>query len=536
MNTNFPVKKKHVTHHRALVLLSLSRCLLKTELCFYALGGMKVMGITSLGIGAGLDTASMLQKMKESEQTRLNPYTNKQKSCKGKISAWGKISSLLSSLRKSVTSLSDDAFNTLTVSSNKAFTAKAGKGAQADVHDITVEQLAQAHKLRTKAQNSADSALGTPLGGKRTVTITQKDGSITKVELEDDETSLNQIAKAINKQKGDVSASVQRTDNGYQLVLSSKKTGTDGEISVKVNGDTALGAILDTSSGGQHIDDAGNIVAGDPGRNDNMVAVADAKNAKLRVDGSEYTRSSNNITDILDGITLKLDKVSEKDDKGNFKSEELTLTADTSAIKTNLKEFVKQYNALLSATTDASKYVKNESSNSSSETVATPNSKNGALMGDSMLRGLVSEVRSSVNGVYGDADYSSLADLGIKIDSATGQMTLDESKLDKAIADKPEQIANMFTGRDDRDGLAKVMGAIITYYIGDDKDNKGGIIKTATDNLDYQLKNIQLQIDKTQKLIDAQVERYRLQFQNLDKAMSKLNSAGSQLTALLSSL
>lgn len=498
------------------------------------------MGISSLGIGSGIDTASMLEQLKASEQQRLTPYTSLQNSYKAKISAWGSISSLLSTLQKSVKSLGGDAFNTLKVSTNKAFTATASTGALADTHEITVEQLASAHKLKTSAQASGDTALGSTTGsGTRKITITQN-GKTTEVELKDDETSLNSIAKAINKQNGDVSASVQRTDNGYQLVLSSKTTGSDGEMSVKVDGDQNLADIMDTSAGGQHLDDQGVPIAGDPGAADKMISVSDAKDAKLTVDGTNFTRSNNNITDIIDGVTLKLNAVSEadKNDPTKLQSEQLTLTADTSAIKTNLKDFVKQYNALLSATTAASKYVKNDTSGLSDDAVATPSTKSGALMGDSTLRGMVSQIRSTVNGVYGDsgADYGALADLGIKIDAATGQMTLDEDKLDKAIADDPDQIANMFVGHGDNEGMATTLGNIISSYVGTDKDDKTGLIKTTTDGLDSQNKVVQQQIEKTQKLIDAQVERYRIQFQNLDTAMSKMNSMNSQLTSLLSTL
>lgn len=486
------------------------------------------MGISSLGIGSGIDTASMLDQLKASEQQRLTPYTSLQNSYKAKISAWGLISSQLSTLQKSVKALGGDAFNTLKVSTNKAFTATASTGALADTHEITVEQLASAHKLKTAPQTSGDTALGTTGSGTRKITITQKNGKTTEVELKDDETSLNSIAKAINKQNGDVSASVQRTDKGYQLVLSSKTTGSDGEMSVKVDGDQNLADIMDTSAGG------------DPNAGDKMTSVSDAQDAKLSVDGTDFTRSTNNITDIIDGVTLKLNAVSEAD-KNNppgLQSEQLTLTADTSAIKTNLQDFVKQYNALLSLTTSASKYVKNDTSGLSDDAVATPSTKSGALMGDSTLRGMVSQIRSTVNGVYGDsgADYGALADLGIKIDAATGQMTLDEDKLDKAIADDPDQIANMFVGHGNNEGMATTLGNIISSYVGTDKDDKTGLIKTTTDGLDSQNKVVQQQIDKTQKLIDAQVERYRIQFQNLDTAMSKMNSMNSQLSSLLSTL
>ena len=483
---------------------------------------------SSLGIGSGLDTATMLEQIKAGEQTRLKPYTLLQTSYKSKISAWGQISSSMSALQTSVKSLSNDAFNTLTVSSNKAFSATATTGANADSHEVTVEQLAMAHKIKTEGVDSADDAQGEANNGIRTVTITTGSGDSAKtttVELKDDETSLNQIANAINKQDGGVSANVQLTNDGYQLVLSSKSTGSDGKISVKVEGDDKLGDMLNTSAGGRPVNG--------PDNGDGMYLVTEAQDAKLKVDGSSYTRSSNNISDIISGVTLQLKAVSEDN-----KSEQLTMTRDTGAIKTSVKDFVEKYNALLKMTTAASKYVENDTSGLKDDQVATQNGESGALMGDSTLRGMVSELRTAVNGTYGssDADITSLADIGIKIDAATGQMTLDESKIDAAIADNPDGIADMFMGRGTNEGMAVKLGTIITKYVGDPETKTDGLIKTSTDSLDEQVKIMQTQLDKTQKLIDAQVERYRVQFSALDSTMSQLNSLQNQMTGLLSSL
>ncbi|CRY56960.1 MULTISPECIES: flagellar filament capping protein FliD [Yersinia] len=490
--------------------------------------------LTSLGIGSGLDTAGMLEALKVSEQMRLKPYTNLQASYEAKISAWGQISSSLDALNKSVKTLQVDAFNTLSVSNNKAFTATATSGAYADTHDVTVTQLAASHKLKTEAVPSADAAQGSKTDdNNRTLIITQKDGSEMRVELKDDETSLHQIAKAINKEDGDVSASVQRSDDGYQLVLSSKNTGVDGEMSVRVEGDDTLDDFLHVEDGGKHVDEDGNLIPGGRGGNDRMTAVADAQDAKLRVDGSNYTRPSNNINDILTGVTLELKAVSEEG-----KSEKLTLTQDTSQVKTSIKDFVAQYNALMTQTNSASKYVPNDSVGLGDSGVQTPNPENGALMGDSMLRGMVNDIKYTVNGVYGDsnAQYSSLADIGIKIDSSTGMMTLDEAKLDEAIATNPDDVANIFMDRNGNEGLASKLSGIITNFTGDAENKIDGSIKATTDSLNGQVDVVKIQIEKTQALIDAQVERYRVQFQNLDKTMAQLNSVSNQLGALISTL
>lgn len=485
--------------------------------------------LSSLGIGSGLDTAAMLDALKYSEQQRLVPYTNMKASYEAKISAWGMISSSLDTLNKSVKPLQGDAFNTLSVSSNKSFSAKATPNASADTHNVKVEQLATSHKLKSEPVANATDAQGSKTeNNSRTMVITQKNGSEMKVELKDDETSLDQIAKAINKQDGDVRASVQRADDGYQLVLSSKDTGTDGEMSVRVEGDDKLNGFLHVENGGRHVDEKGKPVAGDKGANDKMISVADAQDAKLRVDGSDYTRSSNNINDILPDITLELKAVSED-------TETLTLTKDISEYKTSIKSFVDSYNALMTQTNSASKFVPNDSAGLGNNEVQRPNPENGALMGDSMLRSMVNEIRYAVNGVYGDsgAEYSSLADIGIKIDPKTGIMTLDETKLDASIAANPDDVANIFKGEQ---GLAKKLNGIIVNYAGDSESKIDGSIKGTTDSLNEQVDLVKIQIEKTQKLIDAQVDRYRVQFQNLDKTMASLNSTANQMGALLSSL
>lgn len=484
--------------------------------------------ITSLGIGSGLDTATMLEQLKFNEQKRLLPYTNMQNSYESKISAWGQISSSLDALNKSIKPLQGDAFHAVNVSSNKAFTATATSGAIADSHSVTVSQLATSHKIKTQPLDSdqtADSQLGKDGNGSRTVVIEQKDGSEMRVELKDDETSLNQIAKAINKEDGDVHASVQNTDEGPQLVLTSKTTGTDGEMKVWVEGDETLDNVLNF---------------GDPAKEKGMKSVAAAQDAQLIVDGSSYTRSSNTIDDILTGVTFELKEVSEKDpsDPTKLKAETLSLTPDMTQYKTSIQNFVTEYNALINQTTASSKYVPSDSSGLTNNDVQKPSSENGALMGDSMLRGLVNETRTAVNGVYGEngAEYRSLADIGITIDPKTGLMTLSEDKLDAAIANDPDAVANIFMDKNGNEGLASTLGGIITKYNGDPDKKIDGSIKVATDSLNKQVEQVKEQIERTQKLIDAQVERYRIQFQTLDTTMASLNSTSNQLGALISTL
>ncbi|WP_308327005.1 flagellin hook IN motif-containing protein, partial [Enterobacter chuandaensis] len=84
--------------------------------------------------------------------------------------------------------------------------------------------------------------LGDTTGTTRKITITQP-GTKTPLEvnLADGDTSLAGIASAINKANGNVTASVIKAKDGdYRLMLSSKTTGTDGEMTISVTGDDKL--------------------------------------------------------------------------------------------------------------------------------------------------------------------------------------------------------------------------------------------------------------------------------------------------------
>lgn len=174
-----------------------------------------------LGVGSGLPFDEWLAKEREASTQKLNPYLQKQKTYNGQISAWGSISSALSTLKDNLGKLEDEGFNGVSVSDNKTFKATAGKGAIPNSYSVAVKQLAKAHQLAIE-----NDTRNKPIGNSgATVTIKLKEGEEPlKVELAKDETSLEQIAKKINAQNGDVVAEVVTIDDkNHKLVLTSKK-------------------------------------------------------------------------------------------------------------------------------------------------------------------------------------------------------------------------------------------------------------------------------------------------------------------------
>ncbi|MCV6961281.1 flagellar filament capping protein FliD [Erwinia amylovora] len=489
---------------------------------------MAGFAIPGLGSGGTIDFSSMLDQIKMAEQQKLVPYDKRKTVYTGQVSAWGKISSSLSALSDNISKMGEDGFHGVNVSTNKAFKATAKAGAQPDSYEIYVEQLARAHKIGTGSQSDKTNNLGDRSVDTRTLKITVGDGEPMEIELAKDQTSLEQIAKKINQEKGNVTASVRPTEEGgFTLVMTSKKTGEEGQIAVEVSGDDALAGVLDFDPNVQ------------PRAGSNaMSTVTEAQNAIMVIDGTRLERSSNTINDAVEGVTLELQQVSEKDKDGEYAYENLSITSDTSKFKGAIEEFVKLYNAFISASDSASAW---KAPADDAEGEANPG--NGPLMGNGTLRRLTNDIRSITGSDNSQLSqvFSSLAKLGIEVkveDAGTGKLTIDSSKLDDAVKNNPDEIEALFLGKGESEGVADRLQEMIKTYIGD-KDSipkTTGIIGQTTKGLEEQTKQVSARMSQVQKMIDATVERNRKDFERLDLAMNKMNNMSSQLSSMLARL
>lgn len=483
-----------------------------------------------LGVGSGLPFEQWLADERKGITQKLNPYLQKQNTYKGQISAWGSISSALSTLKDNLGKLEDEGFNGVSVSDNKTFKATAGQGAIPNSYSIAVKQLAKAHQLAV-GNDTREKPIGNSAAE---VTITLKEGEKPLVvNLAKDETSLDQIAKKINEQKGDVVAEVMTIEDGkHKLVLTSKKTGDAGKMDIKVTGNTAL--------------------------EDKMTAAmatpeTEPKNAIILLNGKEVIRSSNTISDLITGVTLELREVSESDDKDPanpvYKEESLTITEDTSKVKTLIEEFVKNYNSYLTTVAGATKYTAPDR-DSNSDALPQPDPDNGALFSDGSLRRLTSQLKATVTGSYpevGDV-IQTLGKLGITVtfDGKTGDdrtgtlgtLTIDNKKLDAALKDNLKEVEALFLGKGGKEGIKDRMDGIFNTYLGDKEsiDNKDGVIEDALETLREQEKRIGKQITAVERRIEETMLRREKEYQRLDKAMSDMNSMSTRLQQSLAGL
>ncbi len=499
-----------------------------------------VAPISGLG-GSGLDIPALMKSIKDAESKKLNPYLNKQSHFNGQVSSWGKISSSLDSLKSTLNKLKDEGFNGVSVGDNKAFKATAGKGAIPDSYSVIVEQLAKSHKIGSSPQNSNSAQLGDG-SASRTLSITIGNGRALEVELNDDETSLVQIAKKINAKNGDVSASVMPAENGqFQLVVTSKKTGSEGQIKMAVSGDSKLAGVLD-------YDPTAANIPGDPGYDPSrMKQISAAQNAVMKIDGITVERSSNTINDAIEGITFELREVSEKD-KDNpteFKPETLAVTADSSKVKSLIEDFVKNYNSFLSSSASASAYKPPE------KDTVEQNKQNGPLFSDGTLRRLNSQMKSAAGGNYGESSelYHSLASIGITVkfeevkpgedrSGLLGTLTIDSKKLEAALKDHPKEVEALFLGKEGAQGIQGQMGEVFKLYLGDNDSipKTEGTIAATVKGLKEQEARVAKQISLMEQRIEESLTRQQKEFMRLDKAMTNMQAMSNQLQGALAGL
>ena len=474
--------------------------------------------VSSLGVGTSLDLDTLYTNLETAEKTKLTAITTQETTYNSKLSSYSKLQSSMTALETATAALTKTtAFSaTAVTSTNTAFTATTDATASTGDYSVDVTQIAKAQTLISGSISSNSTALGaTTSGNSRTLTISQG-GSSTPLTLTltDSQTSLTGIADAINKSAGNISASIIKASSGdYRLMLSSKTTGTDSDMTISVTGDDTLQSAIgyDASATGTQ----------------NMSVQTASQNAKLSVNGVAIERSSNTISDALTGVTLNL-KAASTDSTG----ETLTVSRSIDDTKKTINAFVTAYNSLKSTIASVTKYTAVSAGSSQS-------TSNGALIGDATVRAVESKMNSMLTTVQ-SGSYSILAQMGITIDpstqsdGSTGALTVDDTKLTAALTNNPQAVSQFFIGDGSTTGFATQLDSTLTSMLSTSA-GKEGIIKNAQDGINATLKELGTRYDTMSDQIDATMARYKTQFTNLSTLVNSLTNTSTYLTSQFSS-
>ncbi|WP_170844984.1 flagellar filament capping protein FliD [Chitinasiproducens palmae] len=390
--------------------------------------------ISSLGIGTTLSLSSLLTGLMQVASIPLTTYQANKDSVNTEISAYGTLSSALTTFQTAISNLTLSAnFKSLAASSSNTSVATASvyTGASAGSYTVAVSQLAQAQTLVASGQSSLSTAIGgntsTTLtfdfGTVSTTTGTDADGNATSsssftsagttktLTIDSTNNTLAGIRDAINGASLGVTASIVNdgSDTPYRLVITSNTTGAASGLKISASGDSTVAGMLayDPASTGSQ----------------GMTQTVAAQDAKLTVNGLSLSSATNTVSGSLPGFTLSLAQTG---------STTLTVSNDTDTIATNIATFVDAYNTLLTSINTLTNYDANDSS------------KNGALLGDSTVNNIKSLLqRIATSSIDGGGTLKTLADVGISYGS-DGSLSLDATTLKSKLSSNLSDFAALF--------------------------------------------------------------------------------------------
>ena len=459
--------------------------------------------ISSMGIGSGLPLDTLLTNLTTAEKGRLTPISTQQSAYTAKLSAYGSLKSALTSFQTANSAINTNAIfqsTTATSSATDAFTATTEAGAATGKYSVAVTQLAQAQSLLSGKVDSSTSNLGTSGAGPRTLTISQPgQEKPLEIKLTDAQSTLTGIRDAINNADSSVNASIIKVDDkNYQLVVTSAETGEKNTMTLSVSGDAKLQSFIgydaSTSSNG-------------------MSQTVSAQNALLSVNGVDIERESNTITDAPQGVTLTLlNKTTD--------TQSLTIAKDTSKASTAIKAWVDAYNALQDSFSNLTAYTAVDAG------AEEQSSSNGALLGDSTLRTIQTQLKNQLTNAASSSTYKTLSQIGITSNPTTGKLVLDSDKLSTALSNDAKGVMAMINGDGKSTGISTTINNSITRYLATD-----GILTNATNGVSQTLKSLTAQYNKTNDSINDAIARYKEQFTQLDVLMNKLNSTSNYLAS-----
>lgn len=396
---------------------------------------MALIQSTGLGTQAlGADTVKkIIDAEKEDAEKRINQSSGL---VKAQITAYGELKSRMSKFQDVINKLADPKVaGALTASSSdeSLLAVQASESASAGNYSLQINNTAKAHSIASKRFSSEYSVVGE---GKLTFSFgtNQYDGSgnLTgqssnanrpnkTITIDSSNRTLTGIRNAINNAKMGVTARVVNDGSGFRLSISSNETGESNGMQIFAQDNTGnpltsgLG-VLNFNSNQQGTGFAQQTSKGE--------------DARLEINGLQVSRSTNTIDDVIDGVTLNI--------KNADASKQLTvsLKPDTEALKKHLREFVETYNNMKEVLDDVTQFNPN-------------NQKAGLLIGDSLVRGIESRIKSMIStpiqGLEGQT-YNTLASLGIGTDRTNDfKMMFSSTVFNKAMATASKNVSKLLS-------------------------------------------------------------------------------------------
>ncbi len=468
------------------------------------------MSLSVGGLASGLDTESIVSQLLTIQQQPIVRLQQQEAAYQVELTTYGSMQGYLDSLLTAM-----EAFDTegemlaysATSGDTDLFSVTADEDADLGSYNVTVQQLAESHKLTSTAFTEGE------LVGEGTLHINVgTDSTATDIAISDTDT-IEDVAQAINDADAGVQAVVVFDGTDYFLTLNSEKTGLDNVISLTVTeAGTAPGDPENSDTTG-----LSRLVYDAVGGTTNLNNTQDPADAILTIDGvADIHRDSNTIDDVLPGVTLTLNSAPDAPDNQST----LSVTTSASAVTSKINGFVSAYNHVLEFMEVGQAY--------NSDTGVA-----GILMGDPTTNSIRNSLEKMVsNAVSGISSFSRLGDLGIALNSE-GRLEVDSDVLNTALEDNFDDVIQFFTqSTEGSEGFAVRMVAKLDGIL----DSSGGVLTARQDGIQNSIDNIQDQIERSETRLTTWEIRTRAQFNSLELLLAQYQSTGDYLSQQIASM
>jgi flagellar hook-associated protein 2 len=436
--------------------------------------------------------------------------------------------SKLSALRTAVRKFTDPLLplfgaRTATTTSD-AFRVSAGSKSDQGSHELQVLRLARADSRVSSQFTGSQTSLADFFAGKEPqsfavgVASPNKDDPDRRVSIAvtvnpqgtTDDEILKEISDAVDAAMRDAVSEglIKQTERaGVSLV---RETSTTARLSVR-------GAQTGFANRLTFNDSPDGLLAAlglnQPDGSDQVFAVGTTEtdsllNSQFVLNGLTIYRNSNQVRDVLSGVTIDLQKTTEA-------PESFSVALDRDAVRAEVDGFIKKYNELLS-------YIEAKSR------VDGTSGTRGDFAGDSTFRDLRLHLRNDVSRpVEGQPAEGPgmLADLGITTEKDGTLKLGDADKLFDALEANPSAVQSLLSGDD---GVARRIETRLDSFLG-----TTGIVSQRTKSIDERLKRYGAQIKQWDERMASRESQLRNQFAKFQETIAILQGQQTFLNSFL---
>jgi flagellar hook-associated protein 2 len=476
------------------------------------------------GLATGLDTAAIIQALVGAESIPIQQLEARKSEQKSKLSLLGTLDGLINDLRKKANSFKETigfVANSVAIGTEGVASFTSSGGSALGSYSLNVEQLASADRYVTTGVPDDTAVLDESIsasfsygGEEYEITLTGEDATLANLATQIEEVTGGEVQASV------VNVGASAVPN-FKLIVEGSETGADNAIQnfELTTANDVLGIEEQLSS---------------------------AKNAIIQLNGLEIQRSTNEFSDVVDGLSFTVESVTGDGDPltdGPGENVEFSVGVDEDGTIEQLKEFTKAYNAVVGFINAQNEYSEDDGAG-------------GPLFGDSILRSIQSTLSGTLSApgvIDGTSSFGSLGLLGIDL-GTDGLLTINESEVKEKLLEDPDAFADFFVDNDGFDnngaeegtagfytdtttdsGLFSKLVSRLDQLLDDQEDSNGkklnGLIDSRKDSLNRSIDDFDDQILRLEDRLLSFEQSLVLQFAALEQLVGNLNSQGAALAA-----